>query len=109
MYQHDKRHSRGFGFVLFKSSSSVNTIMQTGPHIIRNKTVHRFMNLSWLQVDVKKAYPKDELSTQTEVAEVAQEPTQRDLSTPRMKKQGFNYNSSLPNDVHPSPRNNDRL
>lgn len=48
MYQHDKRHSRGFGFVLFKSSSSVNTIMQTGPHVIRNKTVHPFMNLSWL-------------------------------------------------------------
>lgn len=48
MYQHDKRHSRGFGFVLFKSSSSVNTIMQTGPHVIRNKTVGHSMNLSLL-------------------------------------------------------------
>lgn len=60
-------------------------------------------------MDVKKAYPKDELSTQTEVAELAQEPVQRDLPTPRMKKQGFNYNSSLSNDVHPSPRTSDRL
>ena len=53
MYHHDKRHSRGFGFVLFKSASSVNTVIRSSPHIIKGKTV-----------DVKKAYPKDELPTQ---------------------------------------------
>lgn len=60
-------------------------------------------------MDVKKAYPKDELSTQTEVVEVAQEPVQRDVSTPRMKQQSYSFNASLSNDVHPSPRTNDRL
>ena len=39
MYHHDKHHSRGFGFVLFKSNASVNAVMQSGPHVIRNKTV----------------------------------------------------------------------
>ena len=53
MYHHDKRHSRGFGFVLFKSASSVNTVIRSSPHIIKGKTV-----------DVKKAYPKDELPAQ---------------------------------------------
>lgn len=54
MYHHDKRHSRGFGFVLFKSASSVNTVIRSSPHIIKGKTV-----------DVKKAYPKDELPSQS--------------------------------------------
>lgn len=44
MYHHDKRHSRCFGFVLFKNSSSVNALMQAGPHIIHNKTVILFLS-----------------------------------------------------------------
>lgn len=87
MYHHDKRHSRGFGFVLFKSSSSVNTLMQSGPHIIRNKIV-----------DVKKAYPKDELANQAESAELIQEP--------RLSKGSFNFNSPL-SDLDPSPTSHD--
>ena len=39
MYHHDKRHSRGFGFVLFRNGSSVNEVMQRAPHIICGKTV----------------------------------------------------------------------
>ena len=88
MYHHDKRHSRGFGFVLFKSSSSVNTLMQSGPHIIRNK-----------MVDVKKAYPKDELANQSEPAELIQEPT-------HLSKGSFNFNSPL-SDLDHSPASHD--
>lgn len=43
MYHHDKHHSRGFGFVLFRNGSSVNEVMQRGPHVICGKTVLLFL------------------------------------------------------------------
>ena len=89
MYHHDKRHSRGFGFVLFKNGSSVNAVMQSGPHVICGKTV-----------DVKKAYPKDDPSFQPEQGETAAEldasasKPYKERSRPLKPKQAFSLDSS---------------
>ena len=50
MYHHDKHHSRGFGFVLFKSASSINAVMRGGPHIINGKkvSVWRVIDSRWM-------------------------------------------------------------
>ena len=50
MYHHDKHHSRGFGFVLFKSASSINAVMRGGPHIIKGKKVNvwRVIDSRWM-------------------------------------------------------------
>ena len=39
MYHHDKRHSRGFGFVVFRNTAGVHSVMRSGPHVIRGKSV----------------------------------------------------------------------
>lgn len=89
MYHHDKRHSRGFGFVLFKSGSSVNAVMQSGPHVICGKTV-----------DVKKAYPKDDPSSQAEQgesvaeAEASASKPYKERNRPAKQKQAFSLDSS---------------
>ena len=81
MYHHDNRHSRGFGFVLFRNGASVNDVIQKGPHVINGKTVILPPSLH-AQVDVKKAYPRDDVQQQSP-AETSTEPARLSRGTPR--------------------------
>ena len=55
-------------------------------------------------MDVKKAYPKDELANQAEPSETVQEP----LYT-RLPKQGYGFSSPLSSELNQSPTSHDSL